>query len=173
MLRNTDRFTCKCLTQPTLYGRMLHFFNCLSHWVRESSTIEIAATVTDRPRSSRSLLEQPATPLSEPITTPDSRLALQAANHTTARYDSAQPDNRAILPVSASSQMVTFLFSNGCVLTLRTSGTEPKIKYYSEMCAKPEQLDWAALEAELADLVECVVQEMMEPQKNNLIPRAD
>jgi phosphomannomutase len=29
--------------------------------------------------------------------------------------------------------MVTFTFTNGCVATLRTSGTEPKIKYYVEM----------------------------------------
>lgn len=33
--------------------------------------------------------------------------------------------------------MITFTFENGVVITLRTSGTEPKIKYYSEMCAKP------------------------------------
>lgn len=33
--------------------------------------------------------------------------------------------------------------------------------------------DWSALEAELAELVEGVIQEMMEPEKNNLIPRAD
>ena len=37
------------------------------------------------------------------------------------------------LPSSASSQMITFYFENGAVLTMRTSGTEPKIKYYSEM----------------------------------------
>lgn len=35
--------------------------------------------------------------------------------------------------------MITFSFSNGVVLTLRTSGTEPKIKYYAEMCAKPDE----------------------------------
>ena len=27
----------------------------------------------------------------------------------------------------------TFYFDNGCVLTIRTSGTEPKIKWYSEI----------------------------------------
>ena len=31
--------------------------------------------------------------------------------------------------------MITFNFSNDCVLTLRTSGTEPKIKFYSEIKA--------------------------------------
>ncbi|VDP52289.1 unnamed protein product [Schistosoma margrebowiei] len=33
--------------------------------------------------------------------------------------------------------MITFDFSNGVTLTLRTSGTEPKIKYYSELRSKP------------------------------------
>ena len=37
------------------------------------------------------------------------------------------------LPTSATSQMITFYFENGSVLTMRTSGTEPKIKYYTEM----------------------------------------
>lgn len=57
----------------------------------------------------------------------------------TTGYDDAQPDNKAILPVDPSSQMITFYFANGLVVTLRTSGTEPKIKYYTEMCASPEQ----------------------------------
>lgn len=42
-----------------------------------------------------------------------------------------------VLPVSKSSQMITFYFENGCVATLRTSGTEPKIKYYTEFACKP------------------------------------
>lgn len=33
--------------------------------------------------------------------------------------------------------MITFTFANGGVATMRTSGTEPKIKYYSELCAPP------------------------------------
>ena len=42
-----------------------------------------------------------------------------------------------VLPVSKSSQMITFYFENGCVATLRTSGTEPKIKYYTELACQP------------------------------------
>jgi phosphomannomutase len=57
----------------------------------------------------------------------------------TSGYDSSQPDKKAILPVSKSSQMITFTFNNGLVTTLRTSGTEPKIKYYSELCAPPTE----------------------------------
>lgn len=33
--------------------------------------------------------------------------------------------------------MITFTFANGGVATMRTSGTEPKIKYYTELCAAP------------------------------------
>jgi len=54
-------------------------------------------------------------------------------------YDSSQPNKKAILPVSSSSQMITFTFKNGLVATLRTSGTEPKIKYYAELCAPPTE----------------------------------
>lgn len=57
----------------------------------------------------------------------------------TTGYDNSQSDNIAILPVSKSSQMITFEFENGLVTTLRTSGTEPKIKYYTELCATPKQ----------------------------------
>ncbi|NXN19098.1 PGM2L synthase, partial [Indicator maculatus] len=52
-------------------------------------------------------------------------------------YDSSQPGGRAVLPASRSSQMLTFTFQNGAEATLRTSGTEPKIKFYAELCALP------------------------------------
>lgn len=51
--------------------------------------------------------------------------------------DTEQEDGKAKLPSSRSSQMVTLTFENGVIITLRTSGTEPKIKYYSEICAEP------------------------------------
>ncbi|KAJ1930337.1 hypothetical protein IWQ60_000358 [Tieghemiomyces parasiticus] len=41
-------------------------------------------------------------------------------------------DTTPHLPTSASSEMISFAFDNGCTLTLRTSGTEPKVKYYLE-----------------------------------------
>ena len=41
-----------------------------------------------------------------------------------------------MLPTS-SSQMITFTFEDGSVATLRTSGTEPKIKYYVEVKLPP------------------------------------
>ena len=43
-----------------------------------------------------------------------------------------------LLPGSKSTQMITFRLTNSCIVTIRTSGTEPKIKYYTEFCSRPE-----------------------------------
>ncbi|XP_026686059.1 phosphoglucomutase-2-like [Diaphorina citri] len=56
----------------------------------------------------------------------------------TTGYDSGTADHKATLPTSKSSEMITFTFDNGLVATLRTSGTEPKIKYYTELVASPD-----------------------------------
>ena len=53
-------------------------------------------------------------------------------------YDNSQPNNLAILPVNKKAQMITVTFVNGCRATLRTSGTEPKVKYYAEMIGQPK-----------------------------------
>lgn len=50
----------------------------------------------------------------------------------TTGYDSCQPNKKAILPTSSSTQMITFFFENGATCTIRGSGTEPKLKFYIE-----------------------------------------
>ncbi|ERE78585.1 prolyl 4-hydroxylase subunit alpha-3 [Cricetulus griseus] len=90
----------------------------------------------------------------------------------TTGYDSSQPNKKSVLPVSKNSQMITFTFQNGCVATLRTSGTEPKIKYYAEMCASPGQSDTALLEEELKKLIDALIENFLEPSKNGLIWRS-
>ncbi|KAM7412410.1 hypothetical protein PAMA_020006 [Pampus argenteus] len=89
----------------------------------------------------------------------------------TTGYDSSQPDLRCVLPVTRSSQMITFTLQNGVVATLRTSGTEPKIKYYTEFCAAPGKSDVSRLEAELRKATAALLDEFLEPEKNNLIRR--
>ncbi|XP_063162075.1 glucose 1,6-bisphosphate synthase [Candoia aspera] len=90
----------------------------------------------------------------------------------TTGYDSSQLKKKSVLPVSKNSQMITFTFQNGCVATLRTSGTEPKIKYYAEMCAPPGQSDVASLEEDLVKLIEALVEHFLEPSKNKLTWRS-
>lgn len=67
------------------------------------------------------------------------KYAVVSVRDLTTGFDSSQPDKRSTLPASKSTQMVTFSFENGAVITLRTSGTEPKLKYYAEMCASPQE----------------------------------
>lgn len=57
-----------------------------------------------------------------------------------------------ILPVSRSSQMITFLLEGGRPLTLRASGTEPKIKYYFEFITKPGEADAEAVRKALKEV---------------------
>jgi phosphomannomutase len=86
---------------------------------------------------------------------------------TSPGYDSTRPDKRPTLPVSSGTEMITYSFENGCVLTLRTSGTEPKLKYYSEMRGRPG-VDKAEVAAQLRDMMAAVLPEMLEPDKNGL-----
>ncbi|XP_019732228.1 phosphopentomutase [Hippocampus comes] len=99
--------------------------------------------------------------------------SITAVRDLTTGYDSNQPDNKAILPTSRSSQMITFTFSNGGVATMRTSGTEPKIKYYTELCAAPGNSDLEHLKKELDQLVEAIIENFFEPQKNKLQPKPE
>jgi phosphomannomutase len=47
-------------------------------------------------------------------------------------YDSDSGSLPEDKPVSPSSEMITFELDNSTVMTLRGSGTEPKLKYYIE-----------------------------------------
>ncbi|RMX38377.1 hypothetical protein pdam_00005487 [Pocillopora damicornis] len=99
---------------------------------------------------------------------------LSGIRDLTAGYDSTKPGDKPVLPVSKSSQMITFYFENGCVATLRTSGTEPKIKYYTELACKPgENVDIPTANETLLNIVNTIVQEWLRPDVNNLIPKQD
>jgi phosphomannomutase len=69
----------------------------------------------------------------------DGKYKIANVRDLTTGIDTSCPDGLSTLPSSKSSQMITFTLDNDTVLTLRTSGTEPKIKYYAEYCAKPEE----------------------------------
>lgn len=83
---------------------------------------------------------------------------------TTPGYDSTQPDKKPILPVSRGTEMITFHFENGAVATLRGSGTEPKLKYYTELPGAPG-VDSKIVEAELSELVQEIIKHFLQPEK--------
>ena len=87
-------------------------------------------------------------------------------------YDSSFQDKRSVLPTDPSCQMLTFTFENGCVATLRTSGTEPKIKYYTEIISSPEsESSREVLESQLCLLKDTVIDTFLKPKVYNLTPK--
>ena len=84
----------------------------------------------------------------------------------TTGYDTTTVDKKAVFPSDPGSQMITFTFDNGVIATLRTSGTEPKLKYYAEYCGRPEEKDWTRIENELETLLEHLKEEFLQPKEN-------
>ena len=110
-------------------------------------------------------------------------------------YKNGGTRSKPRFPSSKSSEMITFYFENGCTMTIRTSGTEPKIKWYSEI----KQLDKTKycfdfiivklffklfiliknfkrtreeIRADLEDLVKSMINEFYQPEKNNFTARS-
>ena len=82
----------------------------------------------------------------------------------TTGVDTNALDGRATLPTSKSSHMITYKLANGATLTLRGSGTEPKIKWYAEMTGK----DGGEVATAVRKLVNAVMDEMLQPEANGL-----
>lgn len=82
--------------------------------------------------------------------------------------DTARPDGKAVLPSSAASPMITFRMENGVVLTIRGSGTEPKIKWYSETVGSTSP----TAESDLNAFVSKAVVELMQPEMFGLTSRS-
>lgn len=110
-------------------------------------------------------------PNSYPESLLDGKYKVIGVRDLTTGFDSTQPDKKARLPTSKSSQMITFTFDNGLVATLRTSGTEPKLKYYTELCAPPDMQDVSEIKDILREMVQAIIDEFIEPEKYNFLCR--
>ena len=67
-----------------------------------------------------------------------------------------------LLPATPEAEMIQLMFDNGAVVTIRASGTEPKVKYYSEVSSR-ESADKA--KKELDTLVETIKSDFYQPMK--------
>uniref|UniRef100_A0A6G1SNY6 Phosphoglucomutase-2 n=2 Tax=Aceria tosichella TaxID=561515 RepID=A0A6G1SNY6_9ACAR len=93
-------------------------------------------------------------------------------------FDNGSPNNKASLPVSGGSFMVTFFVGEEIQFTIRTSGTEPKIKYYSEIVSKlPDassvtseamQLAKAGIQAKLKCFLDAAIERCLKPSYYDL-----
>ncbi|XP_043256630.1 glucose 1,6-bisphosphate synthase [Colletes gigas] len=146
-----------------IYARYGYHISKNSYWIcHEPDVIKI---IFERLRN---YADEPNT---YPTSILDGKYSIIGVRDLTTGYDNTKPENKALLPVSKSSQMITFTFKNGLVVTLRTSGTEPKIKYYSELCASPEKQNLNILRNMLDEMVSAVVAEFLQPELNGLISR--
>jgi phosphomannomutase len=84
-------------------------------------------------------------------------------------YDSTSPGGRSSLPLTPESEMLMFEFENQCSIILRTSGTEPKIKCYSEIASDVASgMTEAEVKAFLVAFVEGCIHDMLEPHIHGL-----
>eukprot|EP00891_Asterochloris_glomerata_P002840 jgi/Astpho2/2840/Aster-x1101 len=79
-------------------------------------------------------------------------IAVSSVRDLGSGIDTAQPDGQPRVPHSPSDMMITYSLTNGGTLTLRASGTEPKLKYYLEVC-EDEEKDSIALADKLRHAV--------------------
>lgn len=97
-------------------------------------------------------------------------LTVTSVRDLTVGYDSSNPPSyKPTLPLS-SGNMITFRAGDKAaeqevVLTIRTSGTEPKIKYYLEGKGK----DAALVPTLLGQVIRALQEDWLEATKNNLL----
>eukprot|EP00792_Barthelona_sp_PAP020_P008032 TRINITY_DN3191_c4_g2_i1.p1 TRINITY_DN3191_c4_g2~~TRINITY_DN3191_c4_g2_i1.p1 ORF type:complete len:588 (+),score=190.86 TRINITY_DN3191_c4_g2_i1:69-1832(+) len=80
--------------------------------------------------------------------------------HIDTPFDSDTTDNKPTFPLS-SSPFLTFIFENDSQFTLRTSGTEPKLKWYGE--SKANSVEEAKLKIDA--IVEEIIQKWIRPDE--------
>ncbi|KAJ2793825.1 hypothetical protein H4R20_006420 [Coemansia guatemalensis] len=78
----------------------------------------------------------------------------------------SQDQNQPVFPVSKSAHMLTFETRNGGRLTMRTSGTEPKLKYYLEV--RNANNDRAQAAKDLDIMTRAVSEELVQATYNKL-----
>lgn len=159
-------------TGKTLNDQLNELYNMYGFHICKNSYF-----VNHRPEVTKKIFEKlrnwTGVPKTYPRSILDGKYEVKGVIDLTIGYDSMRPDNVPLLPSSSSSQMITFSFSNGLVLTLRTSGTEPKIKYYSEFIADRSSQDFAAISATHEEMVSAIVKEFLNPEENGIVPKGD
>lgn len=93
---------------------------------------------------------------------------IAAIKDITVGYDSTSADKKSDLPMTPESHMIMYTFDNGVSVTLRTSGTEPKIKFYTELAGSAND-SAESIKNQLSTFVDNLVDEMLQPTENGLV----
>ncbi|OWR44724.1 Phosphoglucomutase-2 [Danaus plexippus plexippus] len=69
-----------------------------------------------------------------------------------------------------SGEMITFSCSSGLAVTVRTSGTEPKLKYYTEfVCRAPTVREQEEKKVIMEEMVKEFIEDLLQPEANGLV----
>ncbi|SCM23025.1 phosphoglucomutase, putative [Plasmodium chabaudi adami] len=79
----------------------------------------------------------------------------------TTGYDSQTPDKKSLIAPTPDSQNITLYFENTAIVTIRASGTEPKIKWYGEISRK----SYDEAKKDIDKLIDEVMPVFMQPDK--------
>lgn len=90
---------------------------------------------------------------------------VESVRDLTTGLDTSRPDKRTTLYVDPTANMITYTLEGGASVTVRTSGTEPKLKYYVE-CSDAHSKDHA--KEKLARITKGVVDELIKPTEFGL-----
>lgn len=94
------------------------------------------------------------------------QFAIKSVRDVTNGIDSAlPPGGKSHLPSTPDAEMITIFFENGATVTVRASGTEPKVKYYSEMSSRESRQQ---AQASLSEVVEAVKSDFYQPSKYSM-----
>lgn len=111
---------------------------------------------------------QDGEPNTYPSSLSDGDYEVESVRDLTTGYDSSTPDKKTVLPPSAGTQMITFTFKNRYSVTIRTSGTEPKIKLYANMSGPPEDKRWDQIDSLVEQMTDAAIDEFLQPKENGL-----
>ncbi|SOV14759.1 phosphoglucomutase, putative [Plasmodium sp. gorilla clade G2] len=82
----------------------------------------------------------------------------------TTGYDSTTEDKKSLIAPTPDSQNITIHFENTAILTIRASGTEPKVKWYAEISRDT----YEQAKKEIDQLIDEVMPIFMQPNKYNV-----
>lgn len=82
-------------------------------------------------------------------------------------FDDRQPKNVALFPAQPDQDMITYYLENGADLTIRCSGTEPKVKYYVEFHDKTPE----AARKVVDEITAAMIKTLLQPERFQLKAR--
>ncbi|EDV36788.1 uncharacterized protein Dana_GF11777 [Drosophila ananassae] len=86
----------------------------------------------------------------------------------TTGLDTSFPDKKARLPVNPETNIITFTFTHGYVVSMRSAANDFRIKINAEIAGLPEEKEWEELHDKLNRMTNAVIEEFLKPEDNGL-----